>query len=212
MSRIFLLGVLACLFSSCNDAQHSKTEHTHTDSGAVHSADTTSGTSMQQLMNTMMDDMHAQKSTGNNDVDFAQMMLVHHQGAVKMAELQIDKGGSEPLKEFSRNVVKTQMAEIDSFKRILAVTSPVLSGKESEFQKEMMKSMQPMMGSHNHQSKDIDTDFVELMIPHHQGAVDMAKAYLKFGTNVELKKISQSIIQTQSKEIDWLNEWLKNKK
>ncbi len=210
MKAIIFCSIVLAFGSSCNNARHEE-KHAHTDSVATHQADTSQGSPMQQLMDSMMNDMFATKSTGNNDVDFAQMMLVHHQGAVKMAELQIEKGSSEPLKEFSRTVVKTQMAEIDSFRRVLAVTSPVITGDSSEFHKAMQGGMHSMMG-HDHQSKDIDTDFAELMIGHHKGAVDMAKAYLKFGTNIGLKNISDAIIQTQPKEIDWLNEWLKNKK
>lgn len=210
MKALIFCSLVLALGSRCNNASHEE-KHTQTDSITTHHADTSQGSPMQQLMHTMMNDMFATKSTGNNDVDFAQHMLVHHQGAVKMAELQIEKGSSEPLKEFSRNLVKTQMAEIDTFKRVLSVTSPVITGDSSDFHKAMQTGMHTMMAQ-DHQSKDIDTDFAELMIGHHLGAVDMAKAYLKFGTNIGLKNISNAIIQTQAKEIDWLNEWLKNKK
>lgn len=208
LSAFMLLSVLFGCDRSKMESSHKHSDTTHTG----HAIDSANNDSMQQLMTEMMNAMHAQKSTGNNDVDFAQMMMAHHQGAVKMAELQISKGSNEVLKEFSRNVIATQTAEIDSFQRVLAVTSPVMSSSTSEFQKALEATMQPMMTEHTHHSKDIDTDFAELMIPHHQSAVDMAKAYQKFGTNIGLKNISQSIIQTQSKEIDWLNEWLKNKK
>ncbi|KAA0690612.1 DUF305 domain-containing protein [Neorhizobium sp. P12A] len=48
---------------------------------------------------------------------------------------------------------------------------------------------------------DVDRDFVEMMIPHHQGAIDMAQAYLRYGKNEQLKRIAQEIIVDQQQEI-----------
>jgi hypothetical protein len=50
-------------------------------------------------------------------------------------------------------------------------------------------------------SGDVDRDFVEMMIPHHQGAIDMAQAYLRYGSNEQLKRIAQEIIVDQQQEI-----------
>jgi uncharacterized protein (DUF305 family) len=48
---------------------------------------------------------------------------------------------------------------------------------------------------------DANRDFVEMMIPHHQGAIDMAVAYLRYGNNEQLKRIAQEIIVDQQQEI-----------
>src|SRR6266851_5315261 len=48
---------------------------------------------------------------------------------------------------------------------------------------------------------DIDRDFVAMMVPHHQGAVDMAKAELKYGHNEQLRRLAQEIVVTQQQEI-----------
>jgi uncharacterized protein (DUF305 family) len=48
---------------------------------------------------------------------------------------------------------------------------------------------------------DIDRDFVAMMVPHHQGAVDMARAELKYGHNEQLRRLAQEIIVTQGQEI-----------
>ena len=48
---------------------------------------------------------------------------------------------------------------------------------------------------------DVDADFVAMMIPHHQGAIDMARAQLRYGHNEKLARISQEIIVTQEQEI-----------
>jgi hypothetical protein len=50
-------------------------------------------------------------------------------------------------------------------------------------------------------SGDVDHDFVAMMVPHHQGAVDMAQAELRYGRNEQLRRIAQEIIVDQLQEI-----------
>jgi uncharacterized protein (DUF305 family) len=51
---------------------------------------------------------------------------------------------------------------------------------------------------------DIDRDFVRMMIPHHQGAIDMARLLLKYGHDPRLKRLAQSIIVEQGQEIAYM--------
>ncbi|MEJ0025083.1 MAG: DUF305 domain-containing protein [Rhizomicrobium sp.] len=48
---------------------------------------------------------------------------------------------------------------------------------------------------------DVDRDFVAMMVPHHQGAIDMALAVLRYGRNERLRRLAQEIIVTQQQEI-----------
>jgi uncharacterized protein (DUF305 family) len=48
---------------------------------------------------------------------------------------------------------------------------------------------------------DVDKDFVVMMIPHHQGAIDMAKAVLRYGKNEQVRRLAQEIIIEQEQEI-----------
>jgi hypothetical protein len=50
-------------------------------------------------------------------------------------------------------------------------------------------------------SGDVDTDFVAMMVPHHQGAIEMAQAELRYGHNAQLRRMAQEIIVTQQQEI-----------
>jgi len=53
-----------------------------------------------------------------------------------------------------------------------------------------------------------DKDFVMMMMPHHQGAIDMAKVELQFGKDPTLHKMAQDIVAAQEKEIAEMKEWL----
>ena len=57
-------------------------------------------------------------------------------------------------------------------------------------------------------SGNADADFAKSMIPHHRGAVEMAKIELQYGTDPELRKLAEGIIAAQESEIKFMNEWL----
>lgn len=70
-----------------------------------------------------------------------------------------------------------------------------------------MQNDMPKMGTGNP-----DRDFVTMMIPHHQGAIDMAKVELQYGADPTLKKLAAKIVEDQEKEIREMNDWLNQHK
>jgi uncharacterized protein (DUF305 family) len=74
--------------------------------------------------------------------------------------------------------------------------------EKSEFTREMNAAMDHMMDAMQvRPTGDVDRDFAVMMIPHHQGAIGMAVAELRYGTNPQLKRIAQEIIVDQQQEI-----------
>ena len=73
---------------------------------------------------------------------------------------------------------------------------------EAPFIAENAAAMDKMMADMNVKpTGDADRDFVAMMIPHHQGAIDMARLLLRYGHNEQLRRLAQEIIVTQQQEI-----------
>ena len=73
---------------------------------------------------------------------------------------------------------------------------------EQQFLSENHAAMNKMMADMTVKpSGDVDRDFVAMMVPHHQGAVDMAKAELKYGHNEQLRRLAQEIVANQQRQI-----------
>jgi len=81
-------------------------------------------------------------------------------------------------------------------------TSLTASPEEVPFLAENDAAMHKMMGAMAIKpSGSVDEDFVAMMVPHHQGAIDMSLAELRYGRNEQLRRLAQEIIVTQQQEI-----------
>ena len=57
-------------------------------------------------------------------------------------------------------------------------------------------------------SGDVDRDFVAMMIPHHQGAIDMAKVVVEYGKDPQIRQLAEGVIKAQEAEIASMKDWL----
>lgn len=152
--------------------------------------------------------------TGDADTDFATMMIPHHQGAIDMAKVQLEYGKDPDLRKLSEAIVSAQESEIAFMKGWLE-TNGKQADDNSAHAKHMPAGMAYMEGMEKMNTDmntpmtgDPDRDFVLMMIPHHQGAIDMAKVQLEYGKDPELHKLSGDIVKAQESEIAFMKGWL----
>ena len=225
MKKILLIAGITFALGACNNngqqedsadtvnhsTQHGTIEDTDA-STSMQSTDTAgmSGKSMMSIMQSNMDQMKGLASTGNPDNDFASMMKVHHMGALEMAQLQMAKGTDTQLKQMAQKMIEAQQSEIAELNTFLSGHSA--HGGGDAFHKEAISKMNNMKMDMDH-SGSIDRQFAQMMVPHHQGAIDMSRSYLKLGAHEEkLKTMANKIIADQEKEIRELQAWLNKNK
>jgi uncharacterized protein (DUF305 family) len=163
---------------------------------------------MMTIMHQSMMYMDTVPETNDPEIDFPSMMIVHHQGAINMANLELQKGKSDELKQMAQKIITSQQQEIQQFKTYLASHSA--NNSVPAFIMEHMEAMKVMNKTADiqHFTGDIDNDFATLMIPHHQSAIDNANSYLKYGNDEELMAMAKKMIEDQQKEIQELADWL----
>jgi hypothetical protein len=108
-----------------------------------------------------------------------------------------------PLSSIARSYWKPFATCMAGTVLVFAVLSSLQAGTdEKPFLDENDAAMSKMMvGMAVKPSGDVDRDFVAMMEPHHQGAIDMAQAELRYGANEQLRRIAQEIIVEQQQEI-----------
>lgn len=169
------------------------------------------GNEVMASMNTMMVKMKDMKMTGDFDIDFANMMIEHHQGAIDMSQQELNAGKDEKIKGMAQNIIEKQKKEIQELHDFVNSYKPSgMKHGEGELQKSMNDMDSKMKGMT--MSDGTDKDFVSAMIYHHQSAVDMAKIEQKKGMSDKLKQMAQKMITDQNKEIKDFKAWLDSHK
>ncbi|ROP37244.1 DUF305 domain-containing protein [Saccharothrix texasensis] len=149
----------------------------------------------------------AAPSGEHNDADiaFAQGMIPHHQGAIEMAKLA--EGGTSNTKvlDLASRIEKAQDPEIKTMTEWLNAWGAEVhtTGMPGMDHGSDMAGMSDAEMDLLEQAKDADFDrmFLDMMIKHHQGAIDMSKLELQQGNNPDAKKLAQQIIDSQQTEI-----------
>lgn len=160
-------------------------------------------------MSTMMDGMMIDP-TGKPDLDFAKGMIPHHQGAIDMAKVELQYGKDPEIRKMAEGVVAAQTSEIELMTKWLASTDDKSLPAAPESTKANQQAMNTMMaGMMVTYTGDADRDFVTGMIPHHQGAIDMAKIELQYGKDATMQKLATDIVKAQEGEIAFMQNWQK---
>ncbi len=176
---------------------------------------------MGQDMGSMNDMMLKQLSQSDTMYDqcFIDMMIMHHNGAIGMANDALVNANKPELKKLAQNIIASQQKEIDMMKKWRttwygANPSSGMSGSNQMMgnmkMMDDMKMMNSVMATKlGKQDADYEDRFIDMMIPHHTGAIAMATDALSKATHPELKKLAKDIVDAQQKEIAQMEEWRK---
>lgn len=164
------------------------------------------------IMNKMHQAMSAGVQAKNADVGFAKGMIPHHEGAIAMAKVELQYGKDAEMKALAQKIVDTQQSEIKYMQAWLAKnedSQPAASNAKEITQAYQQKAM----GNHDAMMQGImdanpDIAFAKGMIPHHQGAIDMATIEQTYGKNPAMLALAKQIKQAQTPEIKQMQDWL----
>ncbi|MCU0493954.1 MAG: DUF305 domain-containing protein [Chloroflexaceae bacterium] len=136
------------------------------------------------------------------DAQFIDGMIVHHQGAIVMANQALKESQRPEIRQLSETIVQAQQAEITQMQGWRAAWFPNLAETKG-----MNMDMGPMEVAAG--DAPFDQRFIEAMIPHHEGAIAMAKEAQQKAERQEIKTLASQIITAQEAEIAQMRGWLK---
>ncbi|MEW2256942.1 DUF305 domain-containing protein [Streptomyces sp. NPDC047869] len=196
----------AVVLAACGSSDSSPSGHSGHDMGAMSSASAPATASA------------AQGSRNAQDVSFAQGMIPHHRQAVAMADLAPSRANSQQVKDLAAKIRQAQDPEINTMSGWLKgwgekVPDAGMSGMESMSRMDHSSMAGMMSDGDMDKLKDLSGDafdkaFVQMMISHHQGAIEMAKTEQAKGAYGPAKTMSKSIVTSQSAEITEMNKIL----
>ena len=171
-------------------------------------------------MNSNMPMNHSEMKSSPNaatapyDLQFIDTMTAHHQGAIEMAKMIDGKTTNADLKKFAAQIITDQEKEIAQMKewreKWFTGKPPAMNMEMAGMADSMKMDMSKLS---NAKDKECDLMFLEMMIPHHQGAITMSKEALQKSEKAELKTLANQIIKAQEAEIkmmaDWKAKWSK---
>ena len=161
------------------------------------------------------DDEDGSPGASATEEAFLKGMIPHHESAVEMAEIALDRGEHRQIKDLANAIIEAQNAEIAQMEQIY----DRLTGDEivpDPAAHEELGLSQDEAGMHGDSAamlegatKDFDKAFIDEMVPHHQGAIRMARVVLGDTEDSEIRELGNAIVAAQSREIDEMNDWRK---
>lgn len=142
----------------------------------------------------------------DDDVMFAQMMIPHHEQAIEMSDIALDPtvGAGDAVRNLATKIKAAQDPEIQQMTDLLTSWKKSLTMDESMDHSDMMSGMlsaEELSRLSTLRGAEFDRAWLTGMIAHHEGAVDMAEAALKDGSNSAVRDLAKIIIQGQAAEI-----------
>jgi uncharacterized protein (DUF305 family) len=155
------------------------------------------------MMDTMMARMESNPKGRSPEEEFFLQMIPHHMGAVDMANYEIAHGKNFEIVQLAKSILAEQQSELTAMQLWLKSPNNISSAVDSNFSNAMAKSMFQMMNNIPNCLDSYNTDrcFAIIMIPHHQAAVDMAKAVLNFSKNADTLPFAKMLISNEQIEI-----------
>jgi len=152
------------------------------------------------------------------DLRFIDSMIPHHEGGVAMAQQALQNSQRPELKQLAQNIIDAQEKEIKQMKQWRTAWYPKAPSTPMAWHAQMGHSMsmsqdqmQAMRMDMNLGAADVNFDkrFINAMIPHHEGAVAMAKDVMQKSKRPEMVQLAKNIITSQQAEIDQMKLWRK---
>ena len=148
-----------------------------------------------------------------DDVAFATNMIPHHQQAVDLSALVPDRSTNPEVTKLASDIAAAQGPEIETMKVFLVQWNEnpdtnTGSGHGDHGAMQGMVDEATMARLESLKGAEFDTLWLQSMIGHHQGAIEMAKAEVANGENVDAKGMANDIITTQQAEIGQMEQML----
>jgi uncharacterized protein (DUF305 family) len=160
--------------------------------------------------------MNNTRAVNNIDRHFIEQMIPHHEDAITMANLAIEKSQHQEIKDLAKDINRTQSTENKQmkiwYKNWFGTAVPEDSEYTTSHGMGTGRMHMGMMGNETdmdalENAEDFDKAFIEQMIPHHQMAVMMAQMLYNATERKEMKTLAQNIINAQTKEINEMRTW-----
>ena len=168
-----------------------------------------------EILRQMANKMLSQRVTYNITLDFIHCMVPHHGAAIYMGENLLRFTDYEPLIKIAKGIITMQTKGIEQMEEIARTTPCMYNCKSdvnnyiTEYFRITRKMIQKMQNSPR--GKNINLNFVEEMIPHHEGAIAMCNNLLKYYIDPRLRDVADQIIKEQSrgvKELEQIREYI----